>query len=281
MNKRIFIILAVGIFAASCTEKINLKLDTTYTRLVVDGFIRSDSGVYIVNLTKTSDYFANAPSPREVNATLTLSDGSNTFPLTETVPGQSGVYQTGSKFAGIRGKEYQLHITLAEAIAGTNEYTASCKLESVTKLDSIQAELRTDLGKDGRWQVKVFAQDPPGSKNYYLINLYRNNKLWSDTINKVAVTDNQFYAGKYINGAVAFFINNSNKFETLYPGDTIMVELSAITKEYYDFINQVKQAGFSIPFFTGPPANIVGNISNNGVGFFAAYSSSFAKTVVR
>lgn len=281
MNKRIFIILAVGIFAGSCTEKINLKLDTTNTRLVVDGFIRSDSGVYTVNLTKTSDYFANAPSPREVNATLTLSDGTNTFPLTETVPGQSGIYQTSSKFAGIRGKDYQLHITLPEIIAGTNEYTATCKLESVTRLDSIQAVLRTDIGKDGHWQVKVFAQDPPGTKNYYLINLYRNHQLWSDTINKVTVTDNQFYAGKYIDGAIAFFINNSNKFETLNPGDTIMVELSAITQEYFDFINEVKQAGFSIPFFSGPPANIVGNISNNGVGFFAAYSSSFAKTVVR
>jgi FAD/FMN-containing dehydrogenase len=60
-----------------------------------------------------------------------------------------------------------------------------------------------------------------------------------------------------------------------------MIELSAITKEYYDFINQVKQAGFSIPFFSGPPANVVGNISSNGVGFFAAYSSSFAKTIVK
>ena len=281
MNKRIFIILAVGIFAASCTEKINLKLDTTYTRLVVDGFIRSDSGVYTVNLTKPSDYFSNAPSPREVNATLTLSDGTNTFPLTETVPGQSGIYQTGPNFSGIRDKVYQLHITIAEVIAGTQDYTASCKLESVTRLDSIKTEFNPNFGKDGHWEVKVYAQDPPGRKNYYLMNLYRNNKLWSDTINKVNVTDNQFYAGKYIDGATAFYINNSNTFETLYPGDTIMVELSAITKEYYDFINQVKQAGFSIPFFTGPPANIVGNISNNGVGFFAAYSSSFAKTVVR
>jgi len=60
-----------------------------------------------------------------------------------------------------------------------------------------------------------------------------------------------------------------------------MVELSAITKEYFDFINQVKQAGFSIPFFTGPPANVQGNVSNEGVGFFAAYSSSFAKKVIK
>jgi hypothetical protein len=114
-----------------------------------------------------------------------------------------------------------------------------------------------------------------------MLNLYRNNQLWSDTITKVSVTDNQFFAGKYIDGAEVFRINNSHLWETLYPGDTIMVELSAITKEYFDFINQVKQIGFSIPFFSGPPANVQGNVSNNGVGFFAAYSSSFAKKVIK
>jgi hypothetical protein len=281
MNKRILIILAVAFLATSCTEKINLKLDSTYTRLVVDGHIKSDSMAYYINLTKTSDYFSNTPSPRMVNATVSLSDGTSTFPLTETVPGQSGIYNTDPKFAGTIGKNYTLHITLPEVIAGTTEYTASSQLIGVTKLDSIKSVFRTDIGKEGVWQVKIYAQDPPGTKNYYMLNLYRNNILWSDTITKVSVSDNQFFAGNYIDGADVFHINNSHKWETLYPGDTIMVELSAITKEYYDFINQVKQAGFSIPFFTGPPANVQGNVSNQGVGFFAAYSSSFAKTVVK
>jgi len=281
MNKRILIILAVAFLATSCTEKINLKLDSTYTRLVVDGHIKSDTMVYSINLTKTSDYFSNAPSPRMVNATVSLTDGTNTFPLTETVPGQSGIYNTDPGFAGTIGKNYTLHITLPEVIAGTTEYTASSQLIGVTKLDSIKSVFRTDIGKEGVWQVKIYAQDPPGTKNYYMLNLYRNNVLWSDTINKIAVSENQFFAGNYIDGADVFYINNSHKWETLYPGDTIMVELSAITKEYYDFINQVKQAGFSIPFFTGPPANVQGNVSNQGVGFFAAYSSSYAKTVVK
>jgi Domain of unknown function (DUF4249) len=281
MNKRISIIIAVAILAASCTEKINLKLDSTYTRLVVDGHIKSDTMAYYINLTKTSDYFSNTSSPRMVNATVSLSDGTSTFPLTETVPGQSGIYGTDPKFAGTIGKNYTLHITLPEVIAGTTEYTASSQLIGVTRLDSIKSVFRSDLGRDGVWQVKIYAQDPPGRKNYYMLNLYRNNILWSDTINKIATSDNQFFAGNYIDGADVFYINNSHKWETLYPGDTIMVELSAITKEYYDFINQVKQAGFSIPFFTGPPANIQGNVSNQGVGFFAAYSSSFAKTVVK
>ncbi len=46
MNKNILIILAIAFIAASCTEKINLKLDSTYTRLVVDGHIKSDTMAY-------------------------------------------------------------------------------------------------------------------------------------------------------------------------------------------------------------------------------------------
>jgi hypothetical protein len=281
MNKRLIILFAVAIIAASCTEKINLKLDSTYTRLVVDGHITSDSMTHFITLTKTSDYFSNVPAPRVVNATVSISDGTNTFPLTETFPGSSGVYQTDPKFAGIIGKDYTLNITLPEAINGTTEYTASSELIQVTKLDSIKTVFRPDFGKEGYWQIKLYAQDPPGRKNYYLLNLYRNGKLWSDTISKVGVSDNQFFAGNYIDGIDVFFINNEHKWETLFPGDTVMLELSAITKENFDFINQVQQAGFSLPFFSGPPANVKGNVSNEGVGFFAAYSSSFAKTVVK
>ncbi|MCX6247793.1 MAG: DUF4249 domain-containing protein [Bacteroidetes bacterium] len=281
MNKRIPIILAVAILAASCTEKINLKLDSTYTRLIVDGHIKSDPGTYSINLTKTSDYFANVPSPRLVNAMVSLTDGTTTFPLTETIPGISGVYNTEPAFAGKIGKNYTLNITLPEALAGTTQYSASSELIGVTKLDSIQTVFRPDIGKEGHWLVKLFAQDPPGSKNYYMINLYRNSKLWTDTITKVSVSDNQFFAGNYINGIDVFYINNEHKWETLYVGDTVMMELSAITKEYYDFVQQVQQAGISIPIFSGPPANVIGNVSNNGVGFFSAYSSSFAKTIVK
>lgn len=281
MNKNILIILAIAFIAASCTEKINLKLDSTYTRLVVDGYIKSDTMAYSINLTKTADYFSNSPAPRMVNATVSLTDGTNTFPLTETVRGQSGVYQTSRRFAGTIGKEYTLHISLPEVIAGTSTYTASSQLLGVTKLDSIQVVFNSSEGKDGVWEVDIFAQDPPGSKNYYMLNLYRNNQLWSDTINKVAVFDNQFFEGKYITGAQVFRINNSHLWETLYPGDSLMVELSAITQDYFNFINQVKEAGFSIPFFTGPPANITGNVSNQGIGFFAAYSSSYARRVVK
>jgi hypothetical protein len=282
MNRKLNIIFALLVIViASCTEKVNLKLDESYTRIVVDGFIRSDTGEYKIILTKSSEYFANVPSPRVINASVSLSDGTNSIPLTETEPGVSGVYATDKNFAGIIGQNYQLNIHLPEAVAGNRDYSASSLLPRVTKLDSITTIFKDTWGKEGFWQVKLYAQDPPEEKNYYLLNLYRNGKLWSDTITKVGVSDDTFFQGNYIDGIEVFFIDNSRKYQTLNVGDTIMLELSGITKEYYDFIMQVQQAGFNIPFFSGPPANVVGNVDHGGVGFFAAYSSSFSTTVVK
>jgi hypothetical protein len=281
MTKRALYIILLALVAASCTEKIKLKLDTTYTRVVVDGNIQSDTGIYQVAITKSADYFSNEPVPRVVNAGVTLSDGVNTFILHETVKGTSGIYATDTGFAGLPGKKYTLHVNLPEAVAGVTSVEASSMLYPVTHLDSIGTVFEPDWGTEGVWMVKLWAQEPGNETNYYLFNLYRNGKLMSDTITKKVVSDDLFYNGSYMNGIDVFYLNNANKWATIYPGDTIMLQMSGITKEYYDFINQVSMSGFNIPFFTGPPANIKGNVSNGGVGFFAAYSNSYAKVVVK
>ena len=265
--------------AAGCTEKINVKLDTTYTRVVVDGNIQSDTGTYSVTVTKSADYFSNEPVPRVVNATVTLSDGTKTFTLHESQKGTSGIYQTDPGFAGQIGKTYSLHVALDQAIAGKTSVDASCALLPVTRVDSISAEFDPTAGTEGRWTIKLWAREPGNEINYYLFNLYRNGVLLTDTITKKVISDDKFYNGSYMDGVPVMRINNAHKWQTIYPGDIITLQMSGITKEYYNFISEVDRSGFNIPFFTGPPANIVGNINNGGIGFFAAYSNSFGTTV--
>ena len=55
--------LALGVLMLSCTERIDIELDSTYRRLVVQGAVTSDSVRQRVLLTTTSDYFSNQPSP--------------------------------------------------------------------------------------------------------------------------------------------------------------------------------------------------------------------------
>ncbi|MEI7663348.1 MAG: DUF4249 domain-containing protein, partial [Bacteroidota bacterium] len=258
MNRRIAYIVLASLLAASCTEKINLPLDSTYTRVVVDGNIQADTGTYSVALTTSADYFSNVPVPRIVNAAVTITDGANTVNLHESQPGISGIYQTDHGFRGEIGKTYTLHVSLEKAIAGVTAVEASSALLPVAHIDSIAAYFDGTIGKSGIWFIKLWAQDPPNVNNYYMFNLYRNGILLTDTITKKGISSDKFFNGSYINGVPVMRINNSHKWETISPGDTITLQMSGITKEYFDFVEELDRSGFSIPLFTGPPANIRG-----------------------
>jgi hypothetical protein len=272
--------LLILLLAASCTEKITINTGETYVRFVVDGHVSTDTTAYQVTLTKTADYFYNAPSPKVVDASVVLFDGDSTYSLHETQPGISGIYTTGPSFYGKIGKTYTLSVQLPSAIAGKTSYSANCALLHVARLDSTLAVLHPEFGKDGAWEIRAYAQDPGNEVNYYMFNLYRNGALMTDSIQKVRVSDDKLINGSYFDGAV-MFLSNSREDEKLVPGDRITLVMSGITKEYYDFVQQVQVSGFNIPFFTGPPANIIGNINNGGIGFFSAFSNSYATTVVR
>lgn len=281
MIKRILYLIIIATMASACTEEIEVELDTTFTRLVVDGAIGNDTAAYRIKLSTTAGYFSNSPAPVVSGATLFLSDGEQIYPLSETNPGISGIYETPPDFAGSVGKEYRLTIELAEPIGGESVYEASSALKPVTSIDSIKAKFRPEWGPEGIWTVQLWAKEPGDQENYYLFNLYRNGILLTDTITKKVVADDRFVNGQYMNGFDVIYLNNANAWETIRPGDTITLQMSGITREYYQFVNQIRQSGFSIPFFSGPPANVEGNISDGGVGFFTAMSDTYKTTVVK
>lgn len=281
MIKRIFFGILVLLAITGCTERIEVKLDETYNRLVVDGCVSTDSRCYQVNLTRSAGYFYNAPVPRVTHAKVILSDGTNTYQLAETRPGVSGVYATDNLFEGRAGKTYTLQVVLPEAISGHTTFEASCALHPVTHLDSVTCEFHPDYGKEGTWFVNLWAQEPGDEVNYYLFDLYRNGILLTDSIHKKEISEDIFFNGNYLSGLTVMYLDQSVEAQRLVPGDTISVQMSGITKEYFNFIDQVKRSDFNLPFFSGSPANIQGNISNGAIGFFAAYSSTYAMTVVR
>jgi hypothetical protein len=281
MNSKLICILITIVITAGCTEKVNLKLDSTYTHVVVYGVIEADTGAYRVTVTKSADYFSNTPVPKIVSASVSITDGSNTYLLHETQTGISGIYQTDPDFVADTGKTYTLHIQIPEPVAGNSTFEASSYLPPVTPLDSIATEFNPNMGPKGVWIIKLWAQEPGDEVNYYLFNFYRNGQLMTDSITKKVVFDDKFYNGSYMTGVNTIYINNEHSWTTLHHGDTVTLQMSGITKEYFNFITQVKQSGYSIPFFSGPPANVQGNINNGGIGFFAAYANTYATTIVK
>ena len=274
ITRNLILIFLSMIILSACTERIEIELDETYSRLVVEGEFTDEANNHRVVLSKTSDYFANEPAPIVSGAIVSITDGNNTFPLTETAP---GIYETAANVKGVPENVYTLNISNVDIDNdGTDEtYTASTLMRPVAPVDSIQIEFRKDWGEI--WTVKAYALDPP-STDYYMFNVYSNGILLSDTIDEVFIVDDLLFNGNYTNGIVSQFFEE----DEADIGDTITFEMSGITKQYFDFLYELQtEAAFSAPMFSGPPANIKGNISNGALGFFAAYGVSRGATVIK
>jgi len=273
--KKIFLILIIAAGLASCTEKIEIDLDSTYQRLAVEGYVTTDTTTHWVRLIKSSDYFSGSTPEAVSNASVQISDGTETIVLNENQQ-KPGYYETGPDYYGVPGKTYSLSIELQEEIGGFKNYAASCKLNPVAKIDSIRVEYNQDWDI---YEVQIFALEPP-TTDFYRFDVLKNNVLLTDTINKVWISDDRYFNGNYTLGAMVGILDPENPREKPDDGDTITLKMSSISKDYYKFIIELQDQTFQYrnPLFSGPPANVITNIEN-AHGFVAAYSTTYSSTV--
>ena len=194
------ILIIIGmVLLGSCTEVIDIELDTTYNRLVVFGIITSDSIHQKVQLSTTSDYFFNQPSPTVSGATIELEYDNMLMMLNEDVT-QPGNYITPVAIRGVPNMTYQLHINNVDIDGdGTFEtYEATSTMPEAPKLDSIQMTYFQSPFVSG-YQVFIYALDPP-SREWYSFKIWRNNDLLTDSLSKYSVQTDDFYNGDYIYG---------------------------------------------------------------------------------
>jgi len=272
------LVIILSISSWSCTEKIDIELDNTYTRLVVWGELTTDTTVHTVRLTRTAGYFFNQPALGVSDAQVTIDDGETTIILTENVQ-IKGTYETPPDYFGVPGKIYTLDISGVD-IDGDGipeNHSASSKLRSVNPVDSIQLEYNEMWEA---WEVKVFAWDSP-DKDWYLFKVYRNNILVSDTLTEWFAQTDDLFNGNYTNGITSQLLQDEYEDERPEVGDTITFEINGITEEFYNFVIGMQQEiMFSAPLFSGPPANVSTNLTNDALGFFAVYSAERASTIV-
>lgn len=273
----LFLLALFGL--GSCTERIEVELDETFTRLVVEGNLTNDTMEHSVLLTKSSSYFYNQAAPKVGGASIMITDDlGNSIQLTEK---EAGIYTTPNNFFGVIGRTYALQIDLEEEIGGSTRYEASSKLQEVAPIDSIRMEFNTQFGEDGFWIVKLYALDPAAIENYYLFNVFKNGFLMTDTLEKVSFTDDKIFDGNYTYGIGVSYFNNSYEDQTFKIGDSVSLQMGGITKEHYTFLSNMSEAtSFQNPLFGGPPANVVGNISDGGFGYFSAYSTTYSTIIL-
>jgi hypothetical protein len=268
----IFLITAfLCIMIISCTERIDIELDESSVRLVVEGSVTTDTMAHKIVLTKTTSYFYDQESPSVQGASVSITAGERNIQLLEKNPGE---YYTDSTYFGLEGLTYKLKIILASPVGGHTEYLASAYMSNSVRIDSANLIFHPEWSDSGFYEVQCYLKDPP-TNDFYRFLIYKNGKMLSDTLDEWFVTDDRFFNGSYINGAGVAFLDQGSENEKLEAGDEITLELNILEQDYAGFLwDAQSELRGSNPLFSGPPANVKGNISNGAIGFFAAYTTS-------
>jgi len=278
------------IVTASCTERIDIKTDDAPPRLVIYGYITTDTMQHSIRITRSAGYFTTDRPEGVSHATVTVSVSDGTvipFAENDTV---AGLYQTAADVYGEEGKTYTLDV-LFDGNNTIEQYSASAYLKPINHIDSVG--LQASFLFRNMVEVLLYAQDLPGDKNYYSIFVAINDSVLNPTINRFFVMDNDLFRGQYMNGVACYYLSQDTdreyRNEVLYIGDKVTLNINAISKEYATFISNVQsEIRTSIPIFGGPPANVSTNIrcieplDGKAVsGFFTAFASRYASTVVK
>lgn len=266
------LILLASIFTAvSCTVDIDIKLDDNNPKLVIYGELTTDTTTHIININKSTDYYTPGKMPGVSNARVTLSWDNNTIVLTEN-DSVSGCYQTPNDFAGIVGKTYKLTVTDVDIDQNGDieMYEAEATILPKADIDSIALQFLPMFNAE---LLRVWIKDDPTTDNFYLVKALKNNYNFCDSLNEWRIGNDKLVGTENGHIVIAMTIDQEKEDEIILSGDTIAVELSNISNDFFTFISECKNASRAqFPLFSRTPGNIQGNISNNAIGFFTAYS---------
>ena len=272
----------------ACEERVNIHTEASPPRLVIYGYITTDTVQQAIRITRSTGYFVTTKPEGVSHAAVSISCEGETFAMEES-PDEPGLYLTSSKVYGIPGKTYTFHAAIDFNGAGNIEsYEATSYLPFPATLDSAAVTPSPILSNRLHLQVLVWGNLPEESSGNFSFHLFRNGVAMNDSLRRFRIVQDDYIATKTFAALPVFLLDQEdNDREKLSLGDTVMVQVESLTQEYATFIeNAQNELRGPIPLFGGPPANVETNIrclnanSKTGIsGFFTAYSKRKTVTV--
>jgi len=264
-NILVVITLILGLLWTSCTEPIDLNLNTgDNQKLVVDAWLRNADRPQVINLSISTDYFDEETPTEATGAIITVSSERKTYTFTET---EAGTYIMDQRFDGKPGETFTLNVDYQ-----SKTYTATQQMNRIAELTDIDYVLYAEYEEENvnpnnpdnldEWDVYATFQEPIGTGDYYYFGSFEKSKGPQSNL-----TLGEYYEDSLLDGA---FIESEYVTYGFYePGDTIITQMFSISEEVHDYLIAIdQQTDFRGFIFDAPPANVPTNISNDGKGFF-------------
>jgi len=242
-----FILILLSIVIVSCEDVIDLDLNTSQPKLIIEAsinWVKGTSGSEQEIKLSLSAPFYNAETPPANNALISIFDTNvNEFIFIEE--GSTGVYKN-TTFIPVLNAEYNLVINYEGEI-----YSGSEILQSVVPIDYV--EQKDDGGFTGEeTELKAYYTDPENEENYYFFE-FSNDFTAYPTLE---VYDDEFTNGNQIFG---FYTE-----EDLTTGHEITIKNHGVSEVFYEYmfilLQQNSDEGGG-PFET-IPATVRGNCIN-------------------
>ncbi|WP_338764314.1 DUF4249 domain-containing protein [Bernardetia sp. ABR2-2B] len=270
LNKA-FILLFLLIAFSSCEQVIDLPLKGADSpALIVEAELIDVKGYSFVRLGESLDFYDPSEEPKVSNAIVSMTDqDGNKMDFLESEE-EAGYYlPQDPDYKGVVGNTYDLSIEY-----DGREFTSQSKIFPTTNIDSVQIRFTPESRfQDEGYYLYFYAKEPQETRDYYFWRNYQNDTLIYDNAGDLLyATDDA--VGENIDG-----LQLPYAYEL---GDTVRLEQYSITKEAYDFYDDLVDVSFNDGgLFSPPPVNPRTNIiGENVLGLFMTSSMVSMTTIV-
>ncbi|MDD2305797.1 MAG: DUF4249 family protein [Prolixibacteraceae bacterium] len=264
--KKYIVISFAFLFLISCEKVIDIDLNKSNPRFVIEGNLSNKASESKVMISKTLNFDETTTYPLISGALVTITD--NILNQTDTLDeSTTGIYIKPS-LTGIEGHTYTLKVVIGneifEAISTMPYYV---NLDSLVQETLAGSESHFGPGGSGKpgsnsnsetsIQITPNYIDPIDSENYYQFVVTRNDTLVNDI---------------FIRSDVGF--NGSSSHLPLRvkadKGDALTIDMQCIDNTVYNYFFGLNE---NINQSSATPANPTSNINNGALGYFKAYTS--------
>ncbi len=230
-----------------CQEEVDLKLDTTEPRVVIEGIITDRWGPYTVLVSETLNYYDNSNDNGVSGAEVVISDNEGFSETLEET--EKGVYKTRNLLGKV-GNTYTLRVRYKEA-----DYEATGTILQPPIFDSLQYRFveETPLKEEG-YYLYFFGKTPKPGISYYRWLVYKNGELFNTEPEDFLLADDEFVNEELSDLEFPFAFSLT---------DTVRLEMYSLEQPMFDYYNELLNILFNDGgLFSPPPENPRSNIKN-------------------
>lgn len=244
-----------SLFLMACTDVISVEVPFEGERLVIEASLDWEKGTLgqeqTIILSLSSPYFDDSDSVNATGASVTVTNNTDgtVFVFNEE---NNGEYTTTS-FEPVLNQSYTLKI-----IYDNETYTAEETLFPLTGITSLSQSLEGGIDPE-LIDIEIYFEDPVDEENYYLI-IYQ---VQGEVYPYLETESDTFKNGNTISYFYEIQDDEDSEEEPLEQGDVVDIELLAISKAYYNYMDLLlsQTLGSNNPF-SPVPVSLKGNCVN-------------------